>query len=112
MLTRANWPGITRCRPTILMTTTGCRHRSSSPRKLVAQASRNGFFFLLDRTNGKHILTVPYGNATWAKGLDAQGRPIPDTNREPKTDGALASPSAGGATNWYAPSYSPQTGLF
>lgn len=85
---------------------------NGQPRKLVAQASRNGFFFLLDRTNGKHILTVPYGNATWAKGLDAQGRPIPDTDREPKTDGALASPSASGATNWFAPSYSPETGLF
>src|SRR4051794_6127857 len=85
---------------------------NGQPRKLLAQASRNGFFFLLDRTNGKHILTVPYGNATWAKGLDAQGRPIPDTDKEPKTDGALAAPSAGGATNWFAPSYSPQTGLF
>lgn len=81
-------------------------------RKLVAQASRNGFFFLLDRTNGKHILTAPYGNATWAKRLNAQGQPIPDTDKDPKTDGALAAPSAGGATNWYAPSYSPKTGLF
>jgi alcohol dehydrogenase (cytochrome c) len=81
-------------------------------RKLVAQASRNGFFFVLDRTNGKHILTVPYGNADWAKGLDAQGRPIPDPDKNPKTDGSLAAPSAAGATNWYAPSYSPETGLF
>ena len=82
------------------------------PRKLVAQASRNGYFFVLDRTNGKHILTAPYGNATFAKGLNQQGQPIPDPAREPQTDGALASPSASGATNWYAPSYSPQTGLF
>ncbi|MFL6446974.1 MAG: acido-empty-quinoprotein group A [Bryobacteraceae bacterium] len=85
---------------------------NGQPRKLVAQASRNGYFFVLDRTNGKHILTVPYGNATWAKGLNAQGQPIPDTDKEPKTDGALTSPNASGATNWFAPSYSLQTGLF
>jgi alcohol dehydrogenase (cytochrome c) len=81
-------------------------------RKLLAQASRNGYFFVLDRTNGKNVLTVPYIDVDWAKGLDALGRPIPDPDHEPKTDGALASPSAGGATNWYSPSYDPETGLF
>jgi len=81
-------------------------------RKLLAQASRNGFFFVLDRTNGKHVLTVPYIDQNWAKGINANGQPIPDIDKDPKTDGALVSPSAGGATNWYAPSYDPVTGLF
>jgi len=82
------------------------------PRKLLAQASRNGYFFVLDRTNGEHILTTPYVNVTWTKGLDAQGHPISDPDKEPKTDGALAWPDAGGGTNWYTPSYDPQTQLF
>ncbi len=81
------------------------------PRKLLAQASRNGFLFVLDRTNGKHILTSPYVNVTWAKGTDTDGRPVPDPEKDPKTDGALVAPSAGGGTNWYSPSYDPQTGL-
>jgi len=81
-------------------------------RKLLAQASRNGYFFVLDRTNGKNVLTAPYIDVDWAKGLDSLGRPIPDPAHEPKTDGALAAPSAGGGTNWYAPSYDPETRLF
>jgi len=83
------------------------------PRKLVAQASRNGYFFVLDRTNGKHILTTPFlDTVNWAKGLNANGQPIPDPAKYPTTDGVLVSPSSGGATNWPAPSFDPETGLF
>jgi acido-empty-quinoprotein group A len=82
------------------------------PRKLLAQASRNGFFFVLDRTNGEHILTTPYVYVDWNKGLDATGHPIPNPDKDPQTDGALVWPSAGGGTNWYSPSYDPQTQLF
>lgn len=82
------------------------------PRKLLAQADRNGFFFVLDRTNGRHILTTPFIHQTWAKGIDADGHPIPDTDKDPKTDGALVFPNAGGGTNWYSPSYDLQTQLF
>jgi len=81
-------------------------------RKLLAQASRNGFFFLLDRTTGEHLVTAPYINQDWAKGINAKGQPIEDPTKEPQTDGALASPASGGGTNWYSPSYSPDTGLF
>lgn len=81
-------------------------------RKLVAQASRNGYLFVLDRTNGEHILTAPYVDTDWAKGIDAKGRPIPNPDKEPKTDGALVSPSASGGTNWYSPSYDANSGLF
>ncbi len=81
-------------------------------RKLLAQASRNGFFFLLDRQTGEHLVTSAYIDQDWAKGINAKGQPIEDPTKEPQTDGALASPASGGATNWFAPSYSPATGLF
>ena len=83
------------------------------PRKLLAQANRNGYFFLLDRTNGQHILTTPLiDSINWTKGLNANGQPIPNPAKYPKPDGTLVSPASGGATNWPAPSYDPETGLF
>jgi alcohol dehydrogenase (cytochrome c) len=83
------------------------------PRKLVAQASRNGYFFVLDRITGKNIITKPFiETVNWAKGLDAKGQPIPDPKKFPTTDGVLVSPSSNGATNWPAPSFDPETGLF
>jgi alcohol dehydrogenase (cytochrome c) len=81
-------------------------------RKLLAQASRNGYFFVLDRTNGKNIVTKEYVKTNWAKGLDSKGQPIPDPAKEPQIDGALVSPNQAGAANWPPPSFSPQTGLF
>ncbi len=80
-------------------------------RKLLLQANRNGFFFVLDRTNGKHLLTAPFVQANWTKGINSDGVPIADTSKEPTRDGSLVSPSSGGATNWFAPSFSPETGL-
>jgi len=83
------------------------------PRKLLAQAARNGYFFVLDRTNGKQLLTAPFEpDLNWSKGVNAIGQPIPDPAKEPKTDGALVNPASGGATNWPPPSFDPQTGLF
>jgi|SRR5579884_1018768 len=82
------------------------------PRKLVAQASRNGYFFVLDRTNGKDIVTKTFARANWAKGIDAKGQPIPDPAKMPQIDGALVAPNQGGAANWPPPSFSPATGLF
>ncbi len=82
------------------------------PRKMLAQANRNGYFFLLDRKTGAHLLTAPFVQNNWAKGLDEKGVPIEDVSKEPTRDGTLVSPSSGGATNWFAPSFSPETGLF
>jgi alcohol dehydrogenase (cytochrome c) len=82
------------------------------PRKLLAQASRNGYFFVLDRTTGKNIHTAEFVKTNWAKGVGPNGSPIPDTRKEPQPDGALVSPNQGGAVNWPPPSFSPQTGLF
>ncbi len=82
------------------------------PRKLLAQASRNGFFFLLDRTTGQHLVTAPFIDQTWAKGIDSRGRPIAKPDAAPSPDGALIEPGSDGASNWMAPSFDPQTGLF
>ena len=82
------------------------------PRKLLLQASRNGYFFVLDRINGEHVLTKPFiDTLNWAKGLNAQGQPIPDPAKYPAVNGVLVSPSSNGATNWPAPSFDPETGL-
>jgi len=82
------------------------------PRKLLAQASRNGYFFVLDRTNGRNILSKPYQPINWTRGLDARGQPIRNPDKDPKPDGALMMPAAAGATNWAPPSFDPLTGLF
>ena len=85
---------------------------NGQPRKLLAQASRNGWFFVLDRTTGRNIRSTEYIKTNWTKGLDAKGQPIPDPAKEPQVDGALVSPNQGGGQNWPPPSFSPQTNLF
>jgi acido-empty-quinoprotein group A len=82
------------------------------PRRLLAQASRNGFFFVLDRATGEHLVTAPFIDVNWASGIDSRGRPIARPELAPRPDGALVEPSSDGATNWLAPSFDPQTGLF
>ncbi|MFM2126246.1 MAG: hypothetical protein RL328_2697 [Acidobacteriota bacterium] len=82
------------------------------PRKVLMQASRNGYFFVLDRTNGKSLLTTPFAAVNWAKGIDELGRPIPDPAKEPSQDGVLVAPNEAGATNFRPPSFDPKTGLF
>jgi acido-empty-quinoprotein group A len=83
------------------------------PRKLLAQGARCGWFFLLDRTNGKNLVSKPFaGTGNWAKGVDAKGQPIPDPAKEPKVDGSMIDMPGMGASNWPPPSYSPQTELF
>lgn len=81
-------------------------------RKLLAQASRNGYFFVLDRATGKNILTTEFVKTNWAKGIDAKGQPIPNPAKEPQPDGTLVSPNQSGAMNWPPPSFNPETGLF
>jgi alcohol dehydrogenase (cytochrome c) len=81
------------------------------PRKLLAQASRNGWFFVLDRVTGERIISSEYVKTNWALGVDAKGQPIPNPAKGPQTDGALVTPNQGGAMNWPPPSYSPKTGL-
>jgi acido-empty-quinoprotein group A len=83
------------------------------PRKLLAQAARCGYFFVLDRTNGKYLVSTPFVNkANWAKGIDERGQPIPDVGKEPQVDGSMVDVPINGGTNWPPPSYSPITKLF
>jgi alcohol dehydrogenase (cytochrome c) len=81
-------------------------------RKMVMLASRNGYFFVLDRTNGKNLLTAPFATVNWAKEIDKDGRPIPDPKKEPSREGVLVAPNENGATNYRSPSFDPATGLF
>jgi alcohol dehydrogenase (cytochrome c) len=80
-------------------------------RKMVMQASRNGYFFVLDRTNGKNLLTAPFATVNWAKEIDKDGRPIPDPAKEPSRAGVLVAPNESGGTNYRSPSFDPATGL-
>jgi len=84
---------------------------SGAPRKLLLQASRNGYFFVLDRTTGKNLLTKPFATVNWAKGIDSEGRPIPDPAKEPSRDGVLIAPNESGGTNYRSPSFDPRSGL-
>jgi alcohol dehydrogenase (cytochrome c) len=75
-------------------------------------ADRNGYFYVLDRTNGKFLRATPFvEKLNWAKGVDASGRPLL-TGRIPTAEGTYICPGIDGATNWFSPSYSPDTGLF
>lgn len=83
------------------------------PRKLVSTAARNGYFFTLDRTTGKPVVTTKYGLATnWVKGVAENGSLRRDPDQDPTIAGSLVSPPAGGTINWEPPAYSPQTGYF
>ncbi|NUR55971.1 MAG: acido-empty-quinoprotein group A [Acidobacteria bacterium] len=83
---------------------------NGQPRKLLLQASRNGYFFVLDRTTGKNLLTTPFAAANWAQEIDKDGRPVPDPAKEPARDGRLVAPNEGGGTNYRSPSFDPKTG--
>ena len=85
---------------------------NGQPRKLIAQAARNGHFFVLDRATGKTLVSSEYVKTNWSLGYDEKGQPIPNPAKQPQIDGALVTPNQGGATNWFSPSFSPQTGLF
>lgn len=82
-------------------------------RKLVLTAARNGYFFVVDRTTGEHLLTSKYGEKTdWAEGLNKFGAPKRNPEKDATVGGSLASPDSGGTINWQPPAYSPDTGLF
>jgi alcohol dehydrogenase (cytochrome c) len=79
----------------------------------VLHASRNGYYFTLDRLTGEHIVTVKYSDTVnWAKGIDKRGEPVRDPAKDFDIAGSLVSPANGGVTNWPPPAYSPDTGLF
>jgi acido-empty-quinoprotein group A len=79
------------------------------PRKLLAQAARNGFFVTLDRVTGSYLVVKPYVPLDWSSGLTPQGEPIPIPDKDPSVGGSI---NIVNASNWPAPAYNPKTGLF
>jgi alcohol dehydrogenase (cytochrome c) len=78
-------------------------------RKLLVQANRNGYIYVLDRTNGKFLSAAPFvEKLNWAKGINSEGRPEL-TGIRPTAAGSRICPGYSGATNWFAPSYSEST---
>lgn len=95
--------------PTLLIDTMW----EGQPRKLLVQASRNGFFYVFDRTNGTRLLATPFAtHVTWARAIGADGRPMLNPDQLPTAAGTRICPSSHGAANWYSASYSPLTGLY
>jgi len=83
------------------------------PRKLLLQANRNGFLYVLDRVDGKMLMATPLVNKlTWAKGIAPDGRPIMNPNQVPTPEGTLICPAVEGAANFFSTSFNPATQLF
>ena len=76
--------------------------------KLMLWGNRNGFFYVLDRASGQFLSGTNFVPVNWASGLDDFGRPV----QTPQPPGTTTFPGIQGGTNWYSPSYSPETGLF
>jgi alcohol dehydrogenase (cytochrome c) len=89
----------------VIIDTAGGKH-------LIAQANRNGFFYVIDRTTGKLLSANAYGKTTWSDAKDTEGRPVANQNASPTLEGHTVCPGALGTTNFMAPTYDPQTGLF
>jgi len=82
-------------------------------RRLLFQANRNGFFYALDREDGRLLLAEPFvRKMNWATGIGADGRPQRVPGMEPSVQGTTICPSVVGATNWMSPAFNPETGLY
>jgi PQQ-dependent dehydrogenase (methanol/ethanol family) len=83
------------------------------PRKLLMQANRNGFMYVLDRTTGKLLLGKPFvDKLNWASAIGRDGKPILLPANFPTRAGVKTCPAVRGATNWYSTSFSPESHLF
>jgi alcohol dehydrogenase (cytochrome c) len=84
-----------------------------APRKLMLHADRNGFFYVLDRTDGKLLLARQYlKKLNWADGIGADGRPVLRELPVDANGGTYVCPGFQGGTNWFSTSYHPATGLY
>lgn len=81
-------------------------------RAVLLQANRNGFYYVLDRSNGDFIRADAFVRQTWAEGFDSVGRPKVREGSAPSLEGTLVYPGVGGGTNWMSPSYDPERRLF
>jgi alcohol dehydrogenase (cytochrome c) len=82
------------------------------PRKTLVTANRNGFFYVLDRTNGAFIQAKPYVTTTWATDVDAKGRPLELPNQRPTPSGTRTCPDLAGGSSFTSPSFDPVRRLF
>jgi len=83
------------------------------PRKLLLQANRNGFFYVLDRITGEFLTAKPFvKKMNWSSGFGADGKPRLLPGNNVTAAGVKGCPSVRGATNWYATSFNPDTKLF
>ena len=83
------------------------------PRKMALHADRNGYFYVVDRLTGEHLLTSKFSDTVnWVKNINAKGQTIRDPEKDSNVGGALVSPNNYGSTNWPPAAYSPETGLF
>jgi quinohemoprotein ethanol dehydrogenase len=83
-------------------------------RKVLMQANKNGFYYVIDRLTGAFISAQPFSYVTWASGIDQEtGRPIinPEAHYDRTGEPVSVSPGPGGAHNWSPMSYNPGTGL-
>lgn len=95
--------------PAVLIDTTW----QGKPRKLLIQANRNGFFYVLDRTNGQLLLAKPFlKKLNWAEAIGKDGRPILNTLKETPEGDTYVCPGFQGGANWFATSFNPGTGLY
>jgi alcohol dehydrogenase (cytochrome c) len=85
---------------------------SGRARKTLITANRNGFFYVLDRTNGALIQAKPYVTTTWAHEVDANGRPIELPNQRPTPEGTRTCPDLAGGSSYTSPSFDPVRRLF
>jgi len=80
-------------------------------RSVVLWANRNGFFYALDRKNGRFLFAEPFVKQTWNEGFDPNGRPRPIATASPTVSGTVVAPSLSSAANWWPPSYDPSRQL-
>ena len=80
--------------------------------KLILQANRNGYFYVLDRTDGRLLHADAYAKVSWSREKDSSGLPVTAQDGSPTLQGNPVCPGAAGATNWMSPTYDPQTKLF
>ena len=82
------------------------------PRKVLMQANKDGFYYVIDRVTGQFISGIPFARITWAKGLDERtGRPFVNPEAHYATEPIQISPGPGGAHNWAPMSFNAATGL-
>ena len=80
-------------------------------RKLVLQANRNGFYYVLDRESGDFLLSAPFAKQNWLEGFSEAGRPRPKPEADPSPTGSFVCPDIHGGTNWQSPAFHPGTEL-